>query len=204
VAVWLITGIGLALFQTRWIMYPQLVAGIPLAVVAGSALDRVANRGMAIRLASTVAVVIAVVFGWRVLAALPDRKEDGPTSEPCSVVALAPLLGEGIVLAAIDQGPEILWRADAKVVASPYHRNVDGILDTLDAFEGDEQTAKAIVDGRGVDVVAVCPTVDGKDYPSADPGSLFTRLVAGDPPEWLHQAAGPDDAGGFLVFRVVG
>jgi hypothetical protein len=203
VAVWLITGIGLALAQTRWIMYPQLVAGIPVAAAGGWALDRVANRGMAIRLASTVAIVIAVVFGWRVLAALPPNG-DGPTSEPCSVVALAPLLREGVVLAAIDQGPEILWRADATVVASPYHRNVEGILDTLDAFEGDERASRRIVDERGVDLVAVCPTVDGKDYPNAGPDSLFTRLVTDDPPPWLYQTARPEDAGGFLVFGVVG
>jgi hypothetical protein len=203
VATWLAIGIGLALVQTRWIMYPQLVAGIPVAAAAGSLIDRVAARSVALRLVTTLAVVIAAVFGWRVIAGLPDG-ESSPTSEPCSVAAVALLLDQGVVLAAIDHGPEILWRSGASVVASPYHRNVDGILDTLDAFEGDERTAKGIVDRRGIDLIVVCPTVDGKDYPSAGPDSLFTRLVEGDAAAWLRPRAGPDHTAGFLVFEVTG
>jgi hypothetical protein len=204
IVIWSAAGLILALSQLRWVMYPQLIAGVPLAVGVGWCLERLATQDRLLRVVGSMALLMVALFGWRVPLNLPSGGGDEDSAAPCVVTDLRPALPEsGIVLAAIDHGPEILWRTSADVVASPYHRNVDGILDTLDAFEGDESLAKAIVDERGVEVVAVCPTVDGKDYPNAGSGSLFTRLVAGDPPEWLVPAGDPDDAGGFLVFRVV-
>jgi hypothetical protein len=204
VTAWIAASVGLSVGQLRWVMYAQLLAPVAVAAIAPVATSVWSERGRPVRLAGMVALIMLMLAGWRLPLYLPEAGSTDEPIVPCDIDALAAWIPNGSrVLAAIDHGPEILWRTSADVVASPYHRNVDGILDTLDAFEGDESLAKAIVDERGVEVVAVCPTVDGKDYPNAGSGSLFTRLVAGDPPEWLVPAGDPDDAGGFLVFRVV-
>ncbi len=37
--------------------------------------------------------------------------------------------GEGSVLSDTSSGPEIIWKLDEKVIGTPYHRNVEGIVD---------------------------------------------------------------------------
>lgn len=37
--------------------------------------------------------------------------------------------GEGSVLSDTSSGPEIIWKLDEKVIGTPYHRNIEGIVD---------------------------------------------------------------------------
>jgi hypothetical protein len=198
-ALWIAAGLGLALLQTRWIMYPQLLAGVPIAFLLQAGREWLTSRSRILQVVGSLALVLVGVFGWRVFVGLPQEPGEPPSAEPCAVSATAAVIEpSSVVLAAIDQGPEILWRTEASVVASPYHRNVDGILDTLDAFEGDEAVAKSIVDARGIDTVLVCPGVDGKDY-AGGPDSLYMRLVKGDAPPWMRPVG---EFGSFQMYRV--
>jgi hypothetical protein len=112
---------------------------------------------------------------------------------------------EPIVLGNVDIGPELLFRSDARVVASPYHRNVEGILDARRAMVGDEMEAATILERRGVDVLVVCPARDGNYLgPDGDrQDAMFSRLTSGRSPAWLAQLTSVEaDRSGFLVFKV--
>ncbi len=62
----------------------------------------------------------------------------------------------GLVLAPLFYGSTVLKLSDHSVVAGPYHRNGQAILDTIHAMHRPPATAKAIIDARDVDYVAVC------------------------------------------------
>jgi len=118
-------------------------------------------------------VIAPLLAGFALIGLYPPDK---PEQADCSVAAIADELEKqpkGIVLAALNYGPELLWRTGHSVVAGPYHRNRDGILDTLDFME---KGSRSILARRGVEYVLACP---------ADKGAFAQKLLAGEGPGWL-------------------
>ncbi len=62
----------------------------------------------------------------------------------------------GLVLSPLFYGSTVLMISDHSVVAGPYHRNGQAILDAINAMQRPPDGAKAIIDARGVDYVAIC------------------------------------------------
>jgi len=132
--------------------------------------------------------------------------------ETCRPKALAEFLeadsrfaGRPLVIAAgIDSGPELLYRTPFGVLAGPYHRNADGILDLHNLYTGSLAGARAIVEERGVDLILVCPS-EGENAFLADPqaGSLLHSVRADAVPSWLDPVVLPADlAGRYSLFEV--
>jgi hypothetical protein len=103
----------------------------------------------------------------------------------------------------VDAGPRLLYVTDARVVATPYHRNVAGILDGRRFLLGDEATARSIAERRNVSIFAVCPSRE-RGYLGAaadDPAAMFGVVTGSDLPGWLEPiASGGND--GLRIFRV--
>jgi hypothetical protein len=209
----LAVAVATALMQVRTLPFAAIFSGPPLAAAAALAVGRFwrfrLDRAWAYALAGFVANPVALTA----LAAVPAQALAGPgaASDPHAGERLCTRRAEyralaalppGLVLNNIAFGPYVLAETPHRVLAAPYHRNRDGILDTVAAFTGPPDTARALLAGRGVDYVAFCATSLELDH-LFEPGSdaLAAALKRNAPPSWL--APVPDPGGGATrVYRV--
>jgi len=209
---------GLSIFQLRFSAYPQILAVFALGWMTAELLDRVGDhsdlRSAAGRVGANALGVVGFLVPALLVAAFPGSggSESSTTALGCDWSRLADVVrqtdGEPVVLAHLDAGPRLLYTTDARVVASPYHRNVDGILDGRRFLLGDEDTARGIVERRGVSIVAVCPSRERAYLGAAadDLSAFFGVVTSGDVPGWLMPvpASDSDDLRIFWVDRQVG
>ncbi len=216
--VWILLGVGLALFfplgirWVRFVMYAELLGVLGAMALLSYALAsfgvREASPLSGLRRAFTGAAIIAgpLLLGAAVMAAGGEaggavQAAAATQTQACPVEELVAALDDPaglgdrprIVLAHVDLGPVLLYRTLHSVVATPYHRNARGILDARRVFETpDPDEAKRLIDERGVDVVVAC----GVEAPAAPEGGaapFVTRLRSGDAPDWvLPWRARPD------------
>jgi hypothetical protein len=110
------------------------------------------------------------------------------------------------ILAFLDLGPELLYRTRHRVIATPYHRNGDGIFDSRQMLiQTDDAAARVLMAGRGVDLVLLCPASPERVFftDGTTANGLYDRLIRGDGPDWLNEIALPAGlAGGFRLFQV--
>ena len=200
----------LAVLQLRFSTYAQLVATLAWGWLAAFLLVRIGESASLGRSMLRVGAMALGVAGFLVpillLEAFEGERLPVVESQRCDfdeVVRIVEQSDTPIVLAHIDDGPRLLHRTDAQVLAAPYHRNVDGILAARDFLLGNERTARRIADDRGVDLVFVCPDRDrgylgvGADEEEA----MYARLVGGEVPTWLEAVP---TSSNLLAFRIVG
>jgi len=210
----LVVLVGLSIFQLRFSAYPQILAVFALGWMTAELLDRVGDgsglRSAAGRVGATALGVVGFLIPTLLVGAFAGSEGSGPTPTTlgCDWSRLEDVVrqtgGEPVVLAHLDAGPRLLYTTDARVVAAPYHRNVDGILDGRRFLLGDEEKARAIVERRGVSIAAVCPARErGYLGSAADDPLAFFGVVSGEGelPSWLEPI--PTPAGDDLrLFRV--
>jgi len=110
----------------------------------------------------------------------------------------------GHVISDLNSAPAILIFTDKSVVAGPYHRNQQGILDVMDFFLTNVDKAYQIAQRQNLDYVALCrsssarsgakTTIDSKE------ANMKSNLLSGNLPSWLHQLSDENDK--LLVFGV--
>ncbi|MDD3371616.1 MAG: hypothetical protein PHE27_07315, partial [Alphaproteobacteria bacterium] len=136
----------------------------------------------------------------------------------CSNTALAKVLNDPhglgdrprLILNTINESADILLRTPHYVLAGPYHTNVSGNLDSLHFFlAADPEEAKAIVDRRHVDLIALCDRpaqirayrpAPGEPAPAKE--TFLDRLTSNRIPDWLRPIRS-DTFGQYLLFEVV-
>lgn len=106
----------------------------------------------------------------------------------------------------MDYGPEILYRTQHQVIATPYHRNDAGILfnHRVMTAANPEEALKAISQ-RPVDLVILTPQFSDKVVYNAaqNPDIFYNQLLNRQIPGWLEKVPTPPQVGKwFLVFRV--
>ena len=92
------------------------------------------------------------------------------------------------IMTPIDLGAYVLLYTDHAVVAAPYHRNNQGLLDTFHFFNGPIGEARAILDARGISLVVTCdalPEMTG--LPDAAPDAFVHLARANALPPWLTE-----------------
>lgn len=215
---WLAIALALALFlplalwQVRWSSYAQLAAVAPLTALLLGALDRLGlasapaptpdralrvARGAALGLMR--ALVVLVLGGGFALSAAAVRAAlgEGDRGTYCRMDAMAAHLAAAYpeprrIMAYIFNAPELLYRTQHAVVATPYHQNQTGLLDAFDFFGArDEAQARAIARKRGLDLVLACPKDEESAHYRRGGDTLLTRLEAARPPAWLSPVALP-------------
>jgi hypothetical protein len=109
----------------------------------------------------------------------------------------------GLVMAPLFYGPTVLKLSAHEVVAGPYHRNGAAILDAIHATHRAPAAAKAIIDARGVDYVAIC-AVSRESAIAMDkaPDGLLATLLKGQTPAWLAPVDAKEQSG-LRLRRVV-
>jgi hypothetical protein len=219
--VLLLVFVPLGLAQQRWTAYAAVLLALPYADLAGGLTGRMtAAAGRAALLAASaargaVAVALAVVFplaaGVAYGVGLEQLDEAG--AKDCPVTALARHLGSAPelqdrprrILACGFHGPEILYRSRHEVIATPYHRNAQGLRDAHAFFTAaDEAEAHAIARRRGADLVAICPgSYEETDCFEARGAPFHRRLAEGRAPDWLTPLPAPAAlAGRVMLFEL--
>jgi hypothetical protein len=131
---------------------------------------------------------------------LPMRKTCFLESDYELLASLPP----GHVISGLNSAPAILIFTDKSVVAGPYHRNQQGILDVMDFFLTDVDKAHRIAQRHKLNYVALCRSTNSKPGAENKAGSkianLKTHLLAGNLPSWLHRLSDENDK--LLVFGV--
>ena len=83
-----------------------------------------------------------------------------------SIISVKPYLpeGEGSILSDVFLGPEIIWFLEENVIGSPYHRNIEGIIDNAGMLynKSSEHTLKLLKKHR---VKAILLFLEMPDYP---------------------------------------
>jgi len=105
---------------------------------------------------------------------------------PSAFADLAALPPERL-MTPIDLGSHMLFYTPHSVVAAPYHRNQQGVLDAFHFFNWPIDEARKILEARGISVIVTCPAMpEMSGLPDAAPDS-FVKLVEIDAlPAWLR------------------
>lgn len=112
-------------------------------------------------------------------------------------------VARGLVMAPLFYGPTVLMLSSHDVVAGPYHRNGQSILDNIHAMQGSFDEAKSIIDKRQVDYIAIC-TLSRETMVAKNraPDGLLSNMLAGNVPPWLQPVAAPEKTA-LTLWRVV-
>ncbi|MCA9470583.1 MAG: hypothetical protein MRJ96_10015 [Nitrospirales bacterium] len=224
---WIMVGIAslvylpLAVREMRWIAYTEFLFALPYAhflhklVLTVEPKLRCPWQGV---IKATIVMVGAFgfVIGGSTLMAQESSAVGGTTAAHCPVKKLSEFLNEQddwgdqerTIMAFVDFGPELLYRTRYRVIATPYHRNAAGVIDTYDVMSDvTEQRAKTILTTRQVNLVLLCPSSP------AEPGfymrkenakdSFYGRLLKDKEPDWMVPVVLPPAlADHFKLFEV--
>jgi hypothetical protein len=206
--------------EVRGVLF-ALLASLPgLAAATQLSIERWTKPGWRAALATIVTLVLfsnvslayAVSIGRNLLAnasVQAARAEADSESWYCfSQASVAQLAAQprARVVAFVDQGPAILAYSTHSVIAGPYHRNEQGILDTFDLLTKNSEIGARIARRRGIDYVAICRTSYDFSYylDASGPRGLLGRLEANHIPSWLAPLNGKVPASKHVaVYRVL-
>jgi hypothetical protein len=94
-------------------------------------------------------------------------------------------LPQGVVLSEIDLGPYILALTPHSVIAAPYHRIGDSILDVINFFNNDTiEQAHKVSEERKVSYVVICNR-KSPGLKTEKISHLYQAIISGNLPEWL-------------------
>jgi hypothetical protein len=202
----------------RFSAYAEIASLIPLldllATIRQSLGERVNLWQIAGRSFAAVAIAIGLPFAGLIVLNIAPAQGAAALSDQCPISAIAPLLDDPkqlggrlhVIAAAIDDGPELMYRTPHAVVVTPIHNN-SSILDTFRLMTaGDDAVPKAIIDRRHVDLILLCPGGSERGFFYSDKGedTFYNRLVDGRLPSWIRPVPLPDDvAKHFRLFAVL-
>ncbi|MCW2349619.1 hypothetical protein [Sphingobium sp. B12D2B] len=97
--------------------------------------------------------------------------------------ALQPLdqIAPATIFTLVDLGPRLIAITHHTVIAGPYHRNQEAILDVHHAFDGSPETFRKIAQKRGATYLLYCPGFpEGTIYQRRSPKGFYARLARGE------------------------
>ena len=226
-AAWAFMGLGLAVFLVLALQHVRFVpyAEVALAPIVAEIIGRVrkwtrALRPEPFRLAVRVAASSSLLVGSLAAGAAVTSANRPPQSVAgggkCPIPSVARYLdrqdGFGdrprLIAAMIDHGPELVYRTKHSVLAGPYHRNRQGILDNHRIIAAaDAADSRRLIARRGVGLVLLCPLEsERKVFLTGTAGTtLYQQLIEGNPPSWLRQVELPASlAEYFRLYEVRG
>ncbi|HLH88140.1 MAG TPA: hypothetical protein VKX28_06755 [Xanthobacteraceae bacterium] len=202
---------GLAVMAAKMSMYAMwlgmpLVGAFALRLFARLHLHNLVARAfLALLLTPTVLSAFAIA-AVQAAGSPPARERDTRVVAGCfNTASYAQLarLPVGVIAAEPDFGSFILALTPQSVVAAPYHRLAGGIVAAHRMFTTPPDQARRVLQRFGATYVVTC----GKRVPpemtaQERAASLWGRLQAGAPPEWLERVpSAPGDV--FAVYRIV-
>lgn len=145
--------------------------------------------------------IIVAVIATAIVLAFPDYAEATTDKYrlarqaclmPAAFADLAGLPPERI-MAPIDLGSHLLLFTPHAVVAAPYHRNQEAVLDAFRFFNGPLDEARKILAARGIGLVVICPAMkEIRGLVAHTPDSFVTLFAERKLPAWLVDHSLPD------------
>jgi hypothetical protein len=199
--------IPLSLEQLRWTGYAQILALLPVSMLAINAWKTLVRPWRAL---VSLGVITAPVFLATLSGPPPGGSVLARPQEMCRWKEAANFLrhlpsSPGLLLTHAFPGPALAYWSGWTTVSSPFHRNVDGNRDMLSAFRYlGEGRAGETVRKRGVTHLLICPN-DAEGTWLAGPkdqASFYRRLANSEPPAWLRAVALPPSLSAFRLYEV--
>jgi len=210
VAVLLAAAFAVSVWQVRGSTFSLALAVVPLSAWVGRLRARAegGSAGAVLKMAGGWLVSFNVVWGVAALLVFGSQGPDDAAAEAdacrgAGAFAALAALPQGTVLAVSNHGAPILAETAHRVLAGPYHRNIEGNLATIDAMVGTPDEALAIVRRYGVDYLAVCPgNPETQILTARAPGGLLDRIQQGEATGWLEPLTSPEQAP-LRLFRII-
>lgn len=184
-------GTLLAFLHARFAPYPAAGAAMLLPVLLS--LSALRRRGPLVRPGLVAAFLCAPLFlGWLLTTAADTGRLKALQADQarCPMQAAAALLAPypgAIVLADVNDGPELLYRTKVKIVGSLYHSGIAGFMRLRAAWRArDLDHVPPALQATGAEYILVCPGASRMDLVDGPATTLSDRLNDGDPPAWLH------------------
>lgn len=204
VAAFLLVGVLVMLVQIRAARIVTPLAVAPTAALIATAWRRlVARPGLVPALGAVGSALASAGLVVAIVVALmpfppPLGNATGGSRQACLMPdAFADLakLSPQRVMAPVDLGSHLLLFTPHSVVAAPYHRDQQGLIDTLRFFTGPLADERATLDARHISLVVVCPAMSeirgGLEH---TPDSFAALFAASKLPDWLVPQSPPDAA----------
>ena len=197
IAAMLATAFLVSVWQVRGSRFSLPLACLPVAIwVAECRRRSQAEPGAMSSLKLAGAWLVSVNLTW-IVAALgvwyllsPAEAEQPTAAEKCykrvDYAELAAMPSDGVLVIS-NLGAPVLRYTDHRVLAGPYHRNLDGNLAALNAFIGPADKSADIARANGIRLVAFCRGNSETAFlAKRAPDGLMAALLAGKTPGWLE------------------
>lgn len=189
--------------QLRWGTYVGVLATPALAEFANSVAERLDRRGPRLRRLCAYGLLLCLLGPFpplvgQLVYAWENASPSKPDQSTCSLGSLSRFLNDPTgygdrprtILTQIYFGPQLLYRTPHRVIATPYHRNVAGILDTLAIINAtDPEDAYRMLIAREVDLILLCSQT--KERPAPGDTIFRDRILNNQLPEWLREVPLP-------------
>jgi hypothetical protein len=184
-------GITLACVYVRFAAYPAAAAAIMLPVL----LDRLSHpnllRWRVLLRPGTIAVFLLLPLVFSFPQASSGGEQAGIGARSCNVKDAAPLLapfGDKVVLANVNDGPELLYRTRVKIVGALYQAGIDGFMRLRAAWRARQlEDVPPEVRVTNAQFILICPGAEaGTAIVDGPRTTLLDRLNRRDAPLWLH------------------
>lgn len=218
-AVWSFILVGLVIYtvlgvcQIRWIAYAQIISVFPAAFFIkqifiriekiDSGKLRVLLRSGTVLILCMGFLIIAILYPAEAVKGEESGEESSSLRDVCEWMNEQDLGDEPVILSYIDASPQILYRTRMRVIATPYHRNDEGILFYFNVIEEEDmKKAKEMLEGRDVELIL---QKTPPDYELGESGesSFKERLMSGNTPEWIKEVEFPEDIKGYRLYKTV-
>lgn len=147
----------------------------------------------------TLLPVVPVMAIETLTGVAPAAKDEQPVIIACNAAharAAIAALPPGGILAPLDMGPDLLIATDRDVLATGHHRGAAAMRQTIDAFSGSPEQARAVMRAKRLRYLAICPRVQELDlYRERAPDGFAAQLKNGRVPQWLKPVPMPAAAG---------
>jgi hypothetical protein len=207
-----------SLYQARWSVYPQVLLSIPMARLMVLMRQRGPKTGFRKTLKNLL-ILLLFCAGPLCLGLFAERfikrGDSAKSHQEVSLIRICDYLVEAgkrqelnfRILTHVDFGSEILYRTQHEVIATGYHRNGPGILDTYDIMTADtDAEALKLIQKRGIDLILLCPKSTESVFYSK-PGhesTFYKRLLDDTIPNWLRKVELPSDlSSSFMLFETI-
>lgn len=195
----------LALYQTRFYVFGQLFAVLPLAALAAKLHAGEIGAGLP-RPAYLFVLLLGFPMMWAAAGVSLAPKRAAPlaaastaclTPEASAILARLP---PGRILAPPSDTPRLLLETPHSALHGHYHRNIAGIDAAIAIYTSAPDEARRRLAAANVDYFLVCPSdPDIRFFSRRDPSSLLGAVMSGKVPAWLQPAA---RAGDTAVYRI--
>jgi hypothetical protein len=197
--------------HVRFSAYPEAAGAIALPIaltLTGAATAAWHQIGQSFTRLAIIMLFIQVPY----LGQLPDVTAtaraaamiEPPACKAADAIALLAPYPGAVVLADVNDTPEILYKTGLRTVRSLYHRNVDAFLRLRAAWRSaPSRTVPPEIDAAEISLVLGCGSQARSPLVSdLKTETLFDQVSTARPPPWLKQIA-ENKASGHVLYQVV-